>query len=125
MCLNMERRAGNEHQTLAREWQSGGEHHIPFLPHAGGKRVSRFRTALAVSCVPGNRESDPPIADDDPVAIQVRHIYDSCLNALRETYQLLKPSLLDEAVRRLMLADRILVLARANRWYLRLAPTGS
>ena len=28
----------------------------------------------------------------------------------RETYQLLKPSLLDEAVRRLMLADRILVL---------------
>ena len=69
-----------------------------------------FRTALAVSLCAREQASDPPVTDDDPISNEVRRIYDSCLNALRETYQLLKPQQLDEIVRRLMLADRILVL---------------
>lgn len=69
-----------------------------------------FRTALAVSICAREQTIEPPITDDDPVSIQVRRIYNGCLNALRETYQLLEPAQLDEDVRRLMLADRILVL---------------
>ena len=96
--------------TLARECKVVESTIFRFCRTLGVSGYRDFRTALAVSLCAREQESDPPIADDDPVAIQVRHIYDSCLNALRETYQLLKPSLLDEAVRRLMLADRILVL---------------
>ncbi len=96
--------------TLARECKVVESTIFRFCRTLGVSGYRDFRTALAVSLCAREQESDPPIADDDPVAIEVRHIYDSCLNALRETYQLLKPSLLDEAVRRLMLADRILVL---------------
>ena len=96
--------------TLARECKVVESTVFRFCRTLGVSGYRDFRTALAVSLCAREQESDPPIADDDPVAIEVRHIYDSCLNALRETYQLLKPSLLDEAVRRLMLADRILVL---------------
>ena len=68
-----------------------------------------FRTALAVSLCAREQVSEPAVADSDPISAQIRHIYDSCINALRETYQLLQPGQVDELVRRLMLADRILV----------------
>ena len=96
--------------TLARECKVVDSTVFRFCLTLGVSGYRDFRTALAVSLCAREQKSDPPIADDDPAAVQVRHIYDSCLNALRETYQLLNPSLLDEAVRRLMLADRILVL---------------
>ena len=73
--------------TLARECKVVDSTVFRFCRTLGVSGYRDFRTALAVSLCAREQKSDPPIADDDPAAVQVRHIYDSCLNALRETYQ--------------------------------------
>ena len=91
--------------TLAQECNVVDSTVFRFCRTLGVSGYRDFRTALAVSLCAREQASEPSAADSDPISIQIRHIYDSCINALLETYQLLQPGQVDELVRRLMLTD--------------------
>lgn len=67
-----------------------------------------FRMALAISL--SRQLSVESAGSADPLDVQVRRIYEGCVTSLQETCRLLRLEKLEDAVRHLMVADRVLVL---------------
>lgn len=79
-----------------------------FCRSLGMKGYRDFRTALAVSL---SRQPALESANStDPLEVQVRRVYESCVTSLQETCRLLRLEKLENAVRHLMVADRVLIL---------------
>ncbi len=79
-----------------------------FCRSLGMKGYRDFRMALAISL--SRQLSVESAGSADPLDVQVRRIYEGCVTSLQETCRLLRLEKLEDAVRHLIVADRVLVL---------------